>query len=97
MSAAHPQPDYSTPFPRRAQIYLTELELKALLGLAPDESLRAVVFDPVLCATRIVVESPRLPENGTPFSTGRLPGHDVEPMIAKLPLSDSYEKDPVPA
>ena len=95
MSDARPQPDYSTPIPRRAQVCLTELELKALLGLAPDETLRSVVFDPTRSSTRIVVESPRLPQTGYRDGSGTLfPKHDLEPPLVQLPVSDHYEVAP---
>lgn len=68
--------------PRRAQVVFHEAELHAMLGLAADESLIAVVVDPVTSTVRFVVESPRLP---------RKQEWNVEPPYIRLPVAAFYE------
>lgn len=68
--------------PRTAQIVLGEAQIHAMLGLADDERVRAVVVDPLTTQVRFVVESPRL-----------APKYDwgVEPPVVQLPLAAAYE------
>lgn len=68
--------------PRRAQVVFEESQLRAMLGLATDEVLIAVVADPVLNVVRFVVESPRLP---------RKHAWNVEPICVRLPIAAYYE------
>lgn len=68
--------------PRRAQVAFTESQLRAMLGLADDESLITVVADPVTMVVRFIVESPRLP---------RKPYWDVESLTVSLPIAAFYE------
>jgi hypothetical protein len=84
------EPDYTALPPRRAEITIDEVEAKAMLGLAADESLRAVLHDPRTGRLSFVVESPRLPPLGA--HGGLKPSWDVPPRLVKLPLSDHYEK-----
>jgi hypothetical protein len=69
--------------PRRAQVVFGERQLHAMLGLAADETLVAVVVDSMSTAVRFVVESPRLP---------RKPYWDVEPLAVTLPIAAHYEQ-----
>lgn len=67
--------------PRRGQLLFHESQLHAMLGLADDESLVAVVVDPLTSSVRFVVESPRL---------GPKEWNSEPPMIG-LPISAWYE------
>lgn len=69
--------------PRRAQINLTESQLNALLGLAPDERLLRTDVDGVTGAIRFIVESPRLP---------MMPYYDGGPPPISLPIAAFYEQ-----
>lgn len=70
--------------PRRAQLVFRESQLRAMLGLAADESLITVVSDPVANVVRFVVESPRLPSKER---------WDCEPPYVPLPIAAYYEVD----
>lgn len=72
--------EYPTP-PRRGQLRFTESQLHAMLGLADDESLVAVVVDPLTSSVRFVVESPRLAPKEW----------NSEPPGIGLPISAWYE------
>lgn len=75
-AAAWPAP------PRRAQIVFGEDQIRAMLGLAPDESVVATVVNPLDGVLRFVVESPRLPPK---------PFWNVEPLQITLPIAAHYE------
>lgn len=77
-----PASGYAQKPPRRAVIRFGEAQLRAMLALAPDEVLRAVVVEPVTLQVEFVVESPRLP---------RLESWDVPPSHAGLPLAAWYD------
>lgn len=100
MTAAHPQlpePDYTVLPYRRAQVHFDEPQLRALLGLAPDESIVSVRYDIQRGGITTVVESPRLKPAG--YEVGM--GDGVEPAFQlawncqppyiDLPLSKHYE------
>lgn len=72
--------------PRRAQIVFRESQMRAMLGLADDEHLVAVVVDPLSTTVRFVVDSPRLPPK---------PYWDVEPLVITLPVAAHYEQSAV--
>ncbi len=68
--------------PRRGQLVFDQGQLHAMLGLAGDESLVAVVVDPLTTAVRFVIDSPRLP---------RKPAWNCEPPRIGLPVAAWYE------
>lgn len=69
------------PSPRRGQLMFEASQLHAMLGLTDDESLVAVVVDPLTSSVRFIVESPRLAPKEW----------NCEPPVIGLPISAWYE------
>lgn len=76
------QSGYPAP-PRRAQLVFAESQIHAMLGLAHDETVVAVVVDPMSGTVQFVVDSPRLP---------RKSGWDSAPPQITLPIAAWYER-----